>query len=77
MDHECIIDDFVHVSPHCTLCGNVHVGEGCWIGAGTTVIPGIQIGEKATVAAGSVVIKDVPANAVVAGVPAKVLRMKE
>ncbi len=77
VDHECIIDDFVHVSPHCTLCGNVHVGEGCWIGAGTTVIPGIQIGEKATVAAGSVVIKDVPANAVVAGVPAKVLRMKE
>lgn len=30
VDHECIIGDYVHISPHATLCGNVHVGEGSW-----------------------------------------------
>lgn len=44
IDHECVIDDFVHISPRVTLCGNVHVGEGTWIGAGTVVIPGVKIG---------------------------------
>ena len=40
VDHECILNDFVHISPHCTLCGNVEIGEGTWIGAGSTIIPG-------------------------------------
>lgn len=42
VDHECVIDDYVHISPHCTLCGNVQVGEGTWIGAGSTIIPGVK-----------------------------------
>ena len=45
-----------------------------WIGAGATILPGVTVGENAVVAAGSVVSRDVPANAVVAGVPAKVIR---
>ena len=45
-----------------------------WIGANATVLPGVNIGENAVVAAGSVVTRDVPANAVVAGVPAKVVK---
>ena len=77
IDHECQIADFVHISPHSTLCGNVHVGEGSWIGAGSTVIPGVKIGRWAVVGAGAVIIKDVPDKAVVAGVPAKVLRIKD
>ncbi len=42
VDHECLIADYVHISPHCTLCGNVQVGEGTWIGAGSVVIPGVR-----------------------------------
>lgn len=45
-----------------------------WIGAGAMILPGVTVGENAIVAAGAVVTKDVPDNAVVAGVPAKVLR---
>lgn len=71
VDHECVIKDFVHISPNATLCGNVYVGEGAWIGAGATVIPGISIGDWAIIGAGSVVISDIPANSVVAGIPAK------
>ena len=47
------------------------------IGANAVVIEGVRVGQGAVVAAGSVVIADVPANAVVAGVPAKVLKMKD
>ena len=43
VDHECIISDYAHISPHSTLCGNVQIGEGSWIGAGTTVIPGVKM----------------------------------
>lgn len=75
IDHECVIDDFAHVSPHATLCGNVSVGEGSWVGAGATVLPEIKIGKWCVIGAGSVVIKDVPDNTVVAGVPAKVIKI--
>lgn len=45
-----------------------------WIGAGATVLPGVTVGENAIVAAGAVVTADVPANTVVAGIPARVIR---
>lgn len=45
-----------------------------WIGAGATILPGVTVGENAIVAAGAVVSRDVPANTVVAGVPAKVVK---
>lgn len=50
------------------------VRKGASIGSGSTILSKVTIGEKAIVGAGSVVTKDVPANAVVAGNPAKVLR---
>ena len=53
------------------------VRKGASIGSGTTVLSKITIGENAIVGAGSVVTKDVPANAIVAGNPAKVLRFIE
>jgi acetyltransferase-like isoleucine patch superfamily enzyme len=49
------------------------IGRGCWIGAGATVLGGVTIGERSIVAAGAVVTKDMPANALIAGVPAKVI----
>ena len=60
IDHECVIDDFVHISPRVTLCGNVHVGEGTWIGAGTVVIPGVKIGKWTVIGAGSGGAKGIP-----------------
>lgn len=74
IDHECRIDDFVHISPHATLCGNVSVGEGSWIGAGATVIPGVKIGKWCTIGAGSVVIKDIPDGTIAFGNPCKIKR---
>ena len=53
----------------------VWIGNGVWIGARVSVMPGVTIGDGAFVAAGSVVTRDVPANAQVAGVPAVVRRM--
>lgn len=76
VDHECIIEDFVHISPGAVLCGNVSVGEGVWIGAGATIAPGIKIGKWSIIGAGAVVVRDVEANTVVAGVPAKVIKRR-
>jgi len=50
------------------------VKRNAWIGAGATILPGVTIGENAVVAAGAVVSKDVPANAIVGGVPAKIIK---
>jgi maltose O-acetyltransferase len=50
------------------------VGNGAWLGARCTILPGVTIGEGAVVAAGAMVTKDVAANTMVAGVPAKAIR---
>ncbi len=52
----------------------IHIGKNVWIGANAVVLPGVAIGDHAVIAAGAVVTKDVPANAVVGGIPAKVIR---
>lgn len=74
VDHDCVIEDFVHISPNTTLCGAVSVGEGTQVGAGAVVIPGIRIGKWSLVAAGAVVMKDVPDNVLVLGNPARVVK---
>jgi acetyltransferase-like isoleucine patch superfamily enzyme len=52
----------------------VTIKRGAWIGAGATILPGVTVGENAVVAAGSVVSRDVPANTVVAGIPARIVK---
>lgn len=55
----------------------VHIGRGVWIGRGAAVLAGVRVGDGAVVAANAVVTHDVPAGAVVGGVPARPLRLKE
>ena len=71
IDHECVLEDFVHIGPGAVLCGNVKVGSKSFIGANAVVRQGITIGSNAMIGAGAVVVKDVPDNTTVIGVPAK------
>ncbi len=74
VDHECVIEDYVHISPHATLCGNVHVGEGSWVAAGSVVLPGVKIGKWSIIGAGSVVAKDIPDGVLAVGNRCRVLK---
>ena len=52
----------------------IHIGKNCWLGAGVIVVPGVTIGDNSVIGAGAVVTKDIPANVVAVGTPARVLR---
>jgi acetyltransferase-like isoleucine patch superfamily enzyme len=54
--------------------GRIHIQKNAWIGANATILQGVTIGENAVVAAGAVVSADVPANTVVGGIPAKIIK---
>ncbi len=56
--------------------GGIVVGDGAWLGYRVTVLQGVRIGEGAVIAAGSVVVHDIPDNAIAAGVPAKVIKYR-
>jgi putative colanic acid biosynthesis acetyltransferase WcaF len=66
--------DFSGTPPYPHVSAPIVIGEGAWIGTRAIVLGGLTIGPRAIVAAGSVVTKDVPAGAVVAGVPARLVR---
>ncbi len=52
----------------------VFIGNDCWIGGNTVICPGVTIGDGSTIGAGSVVTKDIPANSLAVGNPAKVIK---
>ncbi|HEY6732074.1 MAG TPA: acyltransferase [Solirubrobacterales bacterium] len=56
---------------------DVEVGNNVWIGYGACVLRGVSIGDNSVIGTNSVVTKDVPANAVVGGIPARIIRMRE
>ena len=76
VDHDCKIDDFVHVCPGARLAGNVKIGEQTMIGTGAIVIPGITIGKNCLIGAGAVIIRDVPDNSRVIGNPGRIVNKK-
>ena len=56
---------------------DVRVGNNVWIGYGACILRGVTVGDNAVIGSNSVVTRDVPANAVVGGVPARVIRMRD
>ena len=73
IEHDCIVGDFVHISPCATLCGQVSVGNDSHIGSGSVVRQCINIGAKSLVGAGSVVVKDIPDSVKAYGNPCRVV----
>lgn len=71
IDHDCILEDFVHISPGAHLAGGVVVREGAHVGIGATVIQTLEIGAWSVVGGGAAVVRSVPSNVVVKGVPAR------
>jgi sugar O-acyltransferase (sialic acid O-acetyltransferase NeuD family) len=72
--HHAQICDFASIGPGAVLAGDVKLGRGAVIGAGAIITPETMIGDNAVVCAGSVVTHDVPANSLVGGQPAQMLR---
>ena len=56
---------------------DVNVGHNCWIGYGACILRGVTVGDNAIIGTSTVVTKDLPANAVAGGVPARILRMRD
>jgi sugar O-acyltransferase (sialic acid O-acetyltransferase NeuD family) len=73
VDHDCRIGAHSHIATGARLSGGVQVELEAHIGAGATVVQGCRIGRGAVVGAGAVVIRDVAANEVVVGVPARAI----
>lgn len=74
VDHECTLEDGVHIAPGATIAGCVHIERFAMVGAGATVLPRVKIGESAVVGAGAVVLGNVDPYTVVVGNPARKLR---
>ncbi|MBM7690776.1 sugar O-acyltransferase (sialic acid O-acetyltransferase NeuD family) [Peribacillus deserti] len=71
IDHDNLIEDYVHVSPGSHLAGTVKVGLGSWLGIGSVVSNNINITSKCIVGAGAVVVRDIMVAGVYVGIPAK------
>lgn len=76
VDHDCVLADYVHVSPGAHLAGNVDVGTRSWIGIGANVRQGVKVGSDAIVGAGAAVVTDVGHGQCVVGVPARPMAEK-
>lgn len=71
VEHDCILDEGVHVSAKAALAGGVTIGARSWVGMGANVVQKVAIGSDVMIGAGAVVVKPVADNKTVVGVPAK------
>jgi sugar O-acyltransferase (sialic acid O-acetyltransferase NeuD family) len=71
LDHDNVIEDYVHISPGVNMAGRVKVGKGSWIGIGSVVSNNVNICSGCKVGAGAVVVKDITEPGTYVGVPVR------
>lgn len=74
VEHDVEIGDYAHISPNASLGGASWAGPLVHMGIGSVLLPGVRVGAGSIIGAGAVVLKDLPADVVAVGVPAKILR---
>jgi sugar O-acyltransferase (sialic acid O-acetyltransferase NeuD family) len=72
--HDSHLESFVSVYPSSSISGNVHLGEGVTMGTGSRILPGITVGANSFLGAGTVVVKEVPGDSIVVGVPGRAFK---
>lgn len=70
--HGAVLGPYCSIGPYSIIASDTVMGEGCYIGMGAIIQPKVKLGKNVIVAAGSVVSKNIPDNAVVSGIPAKI-----
>ncbi|MGI6778254.1 MAG: acetyltransferase [Acetivibrionales bacterium] len=71
IDHDSVIEDYVHISPGVKLAGTVKIGKGSWLGIGSIISNNVSICSDCIVGAGAVVVRDITEAGTYAGVPAR------
>lgn len=74
LGHDSFVDEFSHLTSNSVVGAHVRIGKGVTIGMNSTIRGGVTIGDFSLVGAGAVVLEDVPANTIVAGNPARIIR---
>lgn len=74
IEHDCVIGDFATVSSGCCIGGRIVIKKRAFVSMGAILNPRVTIGENSIVGSGSVVVKDIPANVLAYGVPARVVK---
>ncbi|MFT6989224.1 MAG: sugar O-acyltransferase (sialic acid O-acetyltransferase NeuD family) [Paraglaciecola sp.] len=75
VDHDCKIDDYVHLAPGTKLAGTINIGEYSFVGIGGVIIPSLTIGKHCILGAGSTLLEDLPDCSVAVGTPAKIIKI--
>jgi acetyltransferase-like isoleucine patch superfamily enzyme len=71
IDHDNLIEDYVHISPGVHLAGTVKVGKGSWLGIGSVVSNNVSITSRCKVGAGATVLRDLTETGTYIGIPAR------
>lgn len=77
VDHDCWLEDYVHLSPGAHLSGTVHIGEETWLGTGSNVKNNLDITDRVIIGVGGVVVKNIQAEGIYVGVPVKSVNLNE
>ena len=74
IDHDCVVEDYAHISVGAHLGGTVKVGKGSWIGIGASVVNNVSVCGGCMIGAGAVVVKDIETAGTYVGVPARKIK---
>ena len=74
VEHDCVVGAHAFVAPGAVMCGESRLGEGALLGANATLGIGHSVGEWSRIGEGAVVKKDIPADSIATGIPAKVVK---